>query len=319
MIDRVAEVPGIIAVGGGKTVPLDGGGEPYEFGLTPFAHRGPIRPTAGAYIVTPGYFQALQIPLREGRTFSWRDDSSSVKPLVVNESFARKVWGSKSAAGQTLYLGTTACQVIGVVADVHNEGLAGGASETVYLPSRLAQRSSLNLFIRTTDNPLTRISSVRDAIWSVDKDQAISDISTMQQIVSENVAQPRFFSVLLSVFGLLAVTLAAIGAYGVISYSVRERTQEFGIRIALGANSGEVLGLVLKQAMTLAGLGLVMGLIGALVTTRLLSSLLYGIKPVDPATFAVASAFLLFVALLATYLPARAATRVDPILALRYE
>jgi ABC-type antimicrobial peptide transport system permease subunit len=141
----------------------------------------------------------------------------------------------------------------------------------------------------------------------------------MQQIISENVAQPRFFTVLLSVFGLLAVTLAAIGAYGVISYSVRERTQEFGIRIALGADRREVLGLVLKRAMTLAGIGLVLGLVGALATTRLLGSLLFGIKPLDPATFAAASAFLFVVALLATYVPAHAATKVDPIVALRYE
>lgn len=317
--DRVAEVPGVIAVGGSKTVPLDGSGEPYEFGLTPFTERGPIRPEAGDYIVTPGYFEALQIPLREGRTYTWQDDSSSVHPLVVNESFAKKVWGSKSAIGQTLYVGTTACQIIGVVADVHNEGLASEAHDTVYLPSRLAPRSSLNLFIRTKDNPLTRIAAVRDAIWSVDKDQAVSDIATMQQLVSENVAQPRFFTVLLSIFGLLAVILAAVGAYGVISYSVRERTQEFGIRIALGADRAEVLGLVLKQAMLLAAVGLSLGLIGALAMTRLLSTLLFGVKPMDPATFAAAAALLIIVALLATYLPARAATTVDPLVALRYE
>jgi ABC-type antimicrobial peptide transport system permease subunit len=202
---------------------------------------------------------------------------------------------------------------------MHTEGLASVAGEAVYMPERQSPRSSLNLFIRTKDSPLAHITAVRDAIWSVDKDQAVSDVATMQQLVSENVAQPRFFTVLLSIFGVLAVTLAAIGAYGVISYSVRERTQEFGIRIALGADRNEVLGLVLKQAMMLAGIGLVLGLIGALATTRLLSSLLYGIKAVDPATFAAAAAFLVVVALLATYVPARAATKVDPIVALRYE
>lgn len=319
MLDRVSEVPGVVAVGGSKTVPLDGSGEPYEFGLTPFTQRGPIRPSAGDYIVTPGYFEALQIPLRAGRTFSRQDDATDGKFLVVNESFAKKVWGSNDAVGKTLYVGTTACEVIGVVADVHNEGLANEARETVYLPERLSPRSSLNLFIRTKDNPLMSIAAVRNAIWSVDKDQAVSDVATMQQLVSDNVAQPRFFTVLLSVFGVLAVILAAIGAYGVISYSVRERTQEFGIRIALGAGRAEVLALVLKQAMALAAIGLSLGLIGALATTRLLSTLLFGIRPLDPATFAAAATLLLAVALLATYLPARAATKVDPIVALRYE
>jgi len=320
MIDRVSEVPGVAAVGGSKTVPLDGSGEPYEFGLTPFTQRGPIRPSAGDYIVTPGYFEALQIPVIAGRTFAKQDDvNGNNKILVVNQSFAKKVWGAKDAVGQTLYVGTTACQVIGVVANVHNEGLASEADETVYLPESIAPRSSLNLFIRTKENPLLLMSAVRGAIWSVDKDQAVSDIATMQQLVSENVAQPRFFTVLLSIFGLLAVTLAAIGAYGVISYSVRERTQEFGIRIALGAGRSEVLGLVLRQAMALTGVGLVLGLIGAVMTTRLLGSLLFGIHPMDPVTFALAAVFLAAVALLATYLPARAATKVDPMVALRYE
>jgi predicted permease len=319
MIDRVAELPGVVTVGGSKTVPFDGRGEPYEFGLTPFEHRGPIRPSAGNYIVTPGYFEALQVPIREGRTFTWQDEAEARKVLVVNQSFAAKVWGDKSAVGKTLYVGTRGMEVIGVVADMHTEGLASVAGEAVYMPERQSPRSSLNLFIRTKDSPLAHITAFRDAIWSVDKDQAVSDVATMQQLVSENVAQPRFFTVLLSIFGVLAVTLAAIGAYGVISYSVRERTQEFGIRIALGADRNEVLGLVLKQAMMLAGIGLVLGLIGALATSRLLSSLLFGIKAVDPATFAAAGAFLVVVALLATYVPARAATKVDPIVALRYE
>jgi predicted permease len=319
IIDRVAEVPGVVAVGGSKTVPLDAGGEPYEFGLAPFTQRGSIRPSAGVYIVTPGYFEALQIPLSAGRTFSKQDDAGTGKLVVVNESFARKVWGSKSAVGQLLYLGTTACEVIGVVGDVHNEGLANEARETVYVPERISPRSSLNLFVRTKDNPLFSIAAVRDAIWTVDKNQAVTDISTMQQVISHNVAQPRFFSVLLSVFGFLALTLAAIGAYGVISYSVRERTQEFGIRIALGANRHEVLTLVLKRAMTLAGIGLGLGLMGSMAAAGVLKSLLFGVKPLDPATFFAASVLLVVVALIATYVPARAATRVDPIVALRYE
>jgi len=141
----------------------------------------------------------------------------------------------------------------------------------------------------------------------------------MQQVVSENLAQPRFFTVLLSIFGGLAVLLAAIGAYGVISYSVRERTQEFGIRIALGADRGQVLGLVIRQALRLAGIGLGVGLVAALAGTRALASLLYGVKPLDVPTFAAAAAVLLIVAFLAAYLPARAAMKVDPLAALRYE
>ena len=319
MLDRVAEVPGVVAVGGSKTVPLNGGGEPYEFDLAPFKDRGSIRPGAGVFIVTPGYFEALQVPIRAGRAFSRQDETRQDCQLMVNESLQKKVWGSESALDKILYLGTTPCQVIGVAADVHNEGLANQARDTVYVPERISPRSSLNLFIRTNEDPLTLIPTIRQAIWSVDKEQAVSDIATMQQLMQDNIAQPRFFTVLLSVFGALAVLLAAIGAYGVISYSVRERTQEFGIRIALGADRAEVLGLVIRQAMALVAIGLGIGLVAALASTRALSSLLFGVKPLDVPTFAAAAIVLMLVALLAAYLPARSAMKVDPLVALRYE
>ena len=319
MLDRVAEVAGVVAVGGSKTVPLNGGGEPYEFGLAPFKERGSIRPGAGVFIVTPGYFEALQIPLRAGRAFSRQDETRKDCQLIVNESLQKKVWGAESAVDKILYLGTTSCQVIGVVADVHNEGLANQARDTVYVPERISPRSSLNLFIRTREDPLTLIPSIRQAIWSVDKEQAVFDIATMQQLMQDNIAQPKFFTVLLGIFGGLAVLLAAIGAYGVISYSVRERTQEFGIRIALGADRVEVLGLVIRQAMTLAAIGLGIGLVAALASTRVLSRLLFGVKPVDLPTFLAAAIVLMIAALIAAYLPARSATKVDPLVALRYE
>ncbi len=319
MLDRVSEVPGVVAVGGSKTVPLNGGGEPYEFDLAPFKERGSIRPGAGVFIVTPGYFEALQIPVRAGRAFSRQDESRRDCQLMVNETLQKKVWASENAVNKILYLGTTPCQVIGVVADVHSEGLANQARDGVYVPERISPRSSLNLFIRTKEDPLRLIPSIREAIWSVDKEQAVSDIATMQQLMQDNIAQATFFTVLLSVFGGLAVLLAAIGAYGVISYSVRERTQEFGIRIALGADRAEVLSLVIRQAMTLAGIGLAVGLVAALASTRALSSLLFGVKPLDVPTFAAAAIVLMVVALLAAYLPARSATKVDPLVALRYE
>lgn len=322
MIERVAAVPGVVAVGGSKNAPLNGSGEPYPFALTPASssmQRNAIVPGAGAYIVTPGYFEALQIPLKAGRFFSRQDEAGTGQVLVVNESFAKRMWGTTNVVGNVLYLGKQPLEVIGVVQDVHNEGLASEARDTVYMPEKIAPRSSLNLFIRTKGNPLLLVSAIHEAIWSIDKDQALSDVSTMEHIVSENVAQPRFFTVLLSVFGGLAVLLAAIGAYGVISYSVRERTQEFGIRIALGADRVEVLALVIRQAMTLAGIGLGIGLVAAVVGTRALGSLLFGVKPLDFATFAAAAVVLIMVALLAAYLPARSATKVDPLVALRYE
>jgi predicted permease len=319
MIDSVAGVPGVLAVGGSKDVPFNGGGEPYEFGLTAFSERGPIRPSAGVYIVTPGYFQALQIPVKSGRTFTRADDTEKRNVLVVNESMARKIWGHEDPVGKILYSGKQAGEVIGVVGDVRNEALSGEARDAIYMPTPLAPRSSFNLFIRTKGDPLRSVSAIRQAIWSVDKDQAVSDIATMQQVVSEHVAQPRFFTILLSVFGALAITLAAIGAYGVISYSVRERTQEFGIRMALGADRGQVLGLVLKRAMGLVAIGLGFGLVGALITARFLSTLLFGVKPMDVATFVAASILLLGIALLASYVPARWAMRVNPAVALRNE
>ena len=317
IFDRLAALPGVVAVGGSKTLPLYGGGEPYSFSVdAPAAAK--VQPRSGAHIVTPGYFRALAIPLVAGRTFS-DSDSKSVPTLVINQALARKHWPGQDPVGRKVYFGKTALEVIGVVGDVRNEGMAQAPEAAMYVPAHFFPRSRLNLFIRSTGNPLALAGAVRQAIWSVDKNQPIDDIASLDSVVSSNVAQPRFFAVLLATFGALALLLAGVGTYGVIAYTVRQQTQEFGVRMALGAQRRDVLFSVLKRSLRLAAIGLGIGIVAALAGTRILSSLLFGVSPTDPATFVGTAAVLGLVALLASYLPARWATRVDPMVALRYE
>src|SRR5262249_49983343 len=180
-------------------------------------------------------------------------------------------------------------------------------------------RSSLNIFVRAAVPPMSLVNAVQQAIWSVDRDQPITDIAPLSQKVDATTSQPRFFTFLLGIFGALAVVLAAVGAYGVLAYTVRQRTNELGVRMALGAEPRDLLAMVLSQGFKLAFAGLGIGLVGALLTTRLLSSLLFGVTATDPVTFITAGTVLSLVALLASYIPARRATKVDPMVALRYE
>jgi putative ABC transport system permease protein len=216
-------------------------------------------------------------------------------------------------------MGETKLEVIGVVGDVRNEGLNKPGGTAVYLPSSLAPRQKLDLFIRTNGNPLMMASQVRRAIHDFEPDQAITDISPLEQLVHGTEAQPRFFTTVLSSFGAVALLLAALGIFGVVSYNVRERTKEIGIRMALGAVREDVLRMVLVQAATLLGLGVGIGLLGTLVSGRLLSGLLYEVSGSDPLALLSAVVVLSAVAMAAALVPARRATRVDPVITLRYE
>ena len=317
ILGRVANLPGVLAVGASKTVPLQGGGEGYAF--TVAGQPEPVAPESGVLIVTPGYFRALGIPLLRGREFTDGDEASSALVVIVNEAFARRYLPGREAVGATLSLGDGELRIVGLVGDVRTEGIARAPAPAVYAPAYLLPRSSMKLFIRTASDPLKLAAAVREAIWDINPNQPISDITTMQQVMSETVARPRFFTLLLGGFAGLAIVLAALGVYGVIAYAVSRRTAEIGIRMALGARAGNVLRLAIAQGLAPALAGLGLGLVAAVLLTRLLSGLLYGVGAADPATFAGVALLLVAVALLAGWLPARRAARVNPASALRQE
>jgi predicted permease len=322
LMRRIATAPGVIAAGASKTMPLFGGGEPYGFSIQD-AGRGTVEvtPTSGTYIVTSGYFQALRIPLTSGRTFDLKDLADHSPVVIINQQLARKYWPGEDPVGKFLHLGNSAnkLQVIGVVGDVHNEGLSQESGTAVYFPESLAPRGALNVFVRTTGDPLSAAAAIRRIIHDFEPDQAINDIATLEQVMHETVSQPRFLSAVLSAFGGTALLLASVGIFGVISYNVRQRTREIGVRMALGADRRNVLLMILHRALLLIAVGLGVGLVLAMLSGRLLAGMLYGVSPSDPMALAAAVGLLGSVAIFAALMPALRATQVDPIVALRYE
>ncbi|HEU5451374.1 MAG TPA: ABC transporter permease [Terriglobales bacterium] len=321
LLRRVAAVPGVTVAGASKTLPLYGGGEPFGFKVTNSrGQQQEVTPTAGAFIVTQGYFEALKIPLVAGRTFTQADLAEKRMVVVLSHNLAQSLWPGENPVGKFVDFSKTArVQVIGVVGDVRSEGLNKPSGTAMYVPSSLAPRQKLDLFVRTAGDPLSVAGAVRQAIQQFEPDQAISNIAPLQQAVQETVAQPRFFSTVLTAFGAVALLLAALGIFGVISYNVRQRTREIGIRMALGASRGDVLAMVLAKAATLLAIGAAVGMAAALGAGRLLSGLLYGVGAADPQALLASVAILAAVAVSAAMIPALRATHVDPMVALRYE
>ena len=278
--------------------------------------------------VTPGYFRTMGIPLLRGRTFSASDrvrdftgqfwlDASFV--AIVNEAMAKRDFPGGSPIGKLITRGTSSHRIVGVVGDVKELGLHTAAPAQVYFPFYQIPVSSVGLYLRTETDPLDQVAAVRERLWAIDADQPIELFETMDAVLAESMARQRFSMVLMAVFAALALALAAGGIFGVTSYAVARRTQEFGIRRALGARASGVFHLVLFEGLRLSLAGLAVGLVAALWLTRLIASELYGVTPTDPMTFVVVCAVLVGVALLASYVPARRATRADPMTSLRCE
>ena len=279
------------------------------------------RPVSIAYI-SPDYFRTLRIRLLKGRSFNDQDAGNARNVAILTESEARNAFGGRDAVGQEVSLGGAKGPwrtVVGVVADSRNYTLEREPWPEIFIPYQQQPSLFMTFVLRTRDDPMRLAAGLRQAVASVDANEPVGNIQTMDDIVQKFVAPRRFKLVLLGSFALLALVLGAVGLYGVISYAVTERIHEIGIRRALGAQRTDVLKLVMGQGFKLTMLGVGIGILGALGLTRFLSTLLYGVRPTDPLTFVSVSLLLLAVALLAAYIPARRATKVDPMVALRYE
>jgi putative ABC transport system permease protein len=324
VIGRISQIPGVQVTGGASALPPLTAQR-----ATRFAAQGSPNDGGGlraAYFIatSPDYFRALGTPLAEGRAFTDRDDGKAAKVLIINSNLARELFPNESAVGKRLQLVNSEQsnewrEIVGVVGDVRYSGLDDPDVNAIYTPFAQTPFLWSYLMIRTSMPPQMLIESVRNAVSSVDSILEPSNFRTMDQLVSDSVARPRFNTALLAAFAALALALAAIGIYGVIAYSVTQRRHEIGLRLALGARKSDVIRLVLKQGMTPALFGAALGLTGAWAATRLLSGLLFEVNATDPATFAAVTSLFMAIALLACWIPARRATKVDPMIALRYE
>ena len=322
-LDAVRAVPGVTSAAFTSQLPLSGDYESYGVRLER-ATSGDDNGAALRYAVTPDYFAAMHIPLRRGRLLDAHDVVGAPRSVLLNESYARRLLGAEDPIGQRLRFGSNEGDwytVVGIVGDVKPATSLIGPADAVYVtPSQWHWLDNLvSLVVRTRGEPSLLTSAVRAAMWSVDKDQAIVRIATMEQLAAREAAGRRFALILFEVFGLVALVLAAVGIYGVLAGSVVERTREIGVRAAMGAAPSDILRLVLRQGMALTIVGTVVGVCGAAVATRALPTLLFGVSRLDPATFAGVVALLLGVSALACWVPAWRAARVDPAITLRAE
>ena len=326
-LDKLRQIPGVRSVSDENLAPFSG------FALMgvatgvvlPGQEAFPVseRPTTAVRVVGPEYFRTMGIPLVRGRTFQPAELSTAKHVVVVNETFAKEYFPRTNPIGQKITIDmkdqNVPSEIVGVVGDVHGADLSAVPWPTTYWPYPELAYSGMTVVVRTRVPPLSIVPAVRGALSSLDKDEPIANVATMEQLISNSVARSRFAMFLLAVLAALALVLAAIGIYGVMSYAVTQRTNEIGIRMALGAQRGDVLRLVLGQGARLALIGVLIGAAGAFALTQLMRTLLFEVSPNDPWTFGNVAVLLTLVALAASYIPARRATRVDPMVALRYE
>jgi putative ABC transport system permease protein len=275
-------------------------------------------------IVSKDYFKTMGTRLMEGRFFDERDGKGTPDVVIVNQTMARTFWKNESPIGKRIQpgYGPPWCTIIGVVEDVKNAGLDKPAGTELYLPYAQPEAAGLTngyAVLRGRGDPRPLVAELRSKLDAIDPTIPLAQVKTMDAVLSEAQSQPRFLTLLLTLFSGAALVIATVGIYGVISYSVARRSKEFGLRMALGAQPGNVLSLVMKQGVVLTAVGVMVGVGAALALTRLMATLLFGVQPTDPITFLGVSALLAAVALAASYVPALRATKVDPLKALRYE
>jgi predicted permease len=327
VLQRVREVPGVQSAAVATNTPMTG-----NHGRTDVTIEGMAQPMPGHYphpdvhVVSPGYVRTLGISLLRGRSFTEADGEDAPLVAMINQRLANQFFPNQDPIGKSFMFGHPKTEqqpkwrtIVGVVADTKLYGLANLSRLEVYVPFRQAPSGQMDLLVKSRVDPAALTSAMRSAVYSVDKDQSIASVATMKQLVDNSLATRRMTLVLLGLFSALALTLGAIGIYGVISYSVAQRTREIGVRMALGAPRGGVFRMVIGQGVRLAGTGIAIGILAALGLARLMSSLLYQVSSADFETFTFVAVLLLMVAFAASYIPARRAISVEPIVALRYE
>jgi putative ABC transport system permease protein len=327
LLPRVASLPGVSVAGAVSIAPLAGSPGPADIEVDGWVGApNAVRPTASVQAVTPGYFAAMGIPLLTGRLFEPGDQTEAPLVAVVSEKLARDYWAGRSPLGGRIRRDgddERFAQVVGVVPDVHQEGLERSSTwGTLYLvhaqtPYTWGPTRSMTLTVRSVVEPTSLVSAIRREVHALDPSVPLYQVRTMEQVIADGTATRRFAMLLQLLFALVALMLSAVGLYGVLAFTVARRTGEIGIRMALGATSAEIRRMVVRQGMRLVAIALAVGVIGALATGRLLGSLLFGVSPRDPLTYAVVLGMLTAVALLACWIPARRASGVDPAEALR--
>lgn len=321
LLDKLQTQPGVRSAAAGMTFPLEGMGPM----LNDFRLEGDLQghsmPVGDFRVVSPGYFETLKIPILEGRDFTRLDRPGAPDVAIVNRTAARHFWGSQDPVGKRISTdgGKTWGQIIGVVGDVKQYGLDQGAADEIYVPLANAPLLNANLVIKTAVEPLSIARKVIEQIYEIDRNQPAARVRSLEQVRDDSIAAPRLSTDLLGLFALLALVIAAAGIGGVMALAVSQRTHELGVRMAIGALPHDILRMVLRQGLAITAIGVALGLAGALALTRILHGLLFEVTPSDPLTFAGVALVLALVAAVACYIPARRASRVDPMVALRCE
>src|SRR6266571_1661977 len=320
LVERVKTVPGIESATLARRLPLTDGGIAFaNVAIDGYAPAKDEDMRLNYETVGPQYFQTMRIPFVHGRDFDERDQEGARGVVIINDTMARRYWPGGDALGKRLKVAKDWLEIVGIAKDVKNRSLSEAPQPFFYLPLLQDYRSNMILVARTAIEPEKMSQSIRAEVAALDPEVPIFDFKTLEDHVGISLFLQRMAATLLSIFGLLALSLAAIALYGVMAYSVSQRTRELGIRISIGAKQRDVLKLVLGQTLVLAAIGIAGGLVTAIAVTRFAAKLLYGVSPADPATFALIAVVLLFVSLVAGYFPARRATRIDPMIALRSE
>jgi len=321
--ERLKALPGVQSVAYSTSVPMTGVDTDTGFIIEGRPIPPPDeRPTSWFSVVSPDYFNTMKIALRQGRTFAASDQESSPKVVVISEATARRYWSNENPVGKRIGFGMEIPdwrEIVGIVADVHHFGLSVDSRPTMYFSALQISRSVTNVLMRVQGDPASYTPALRREVQAIDKNLALSTTQTMDEAMASTIATPRLLVLLFGGFAVIAVLLAQLGIYGVMAYAVSQRTNEIGIRIALGAQVRDVMKLIIGQGMRLALIGVALGLAVSLLVTKLMKTLLFGVSPADPVTFVLITCLMLGVVLLACWIPARRATKVDPMVALRCE